>query len=483
MMGKVLFLLFLTFSLSSSWVHDGRIIGFELVRDAVLPVNYFFVQLVDVYGRNFTNINDNHKNLLKFEISDHCKRYSQDLIHTGDGLFIVRLRNFEECHNIQLTIKYDNRHLNGSPFCLKDVIPEQCECPRNMNKVMNAMKCPSFNRQINHDLKPFPQVNFTKIKAQVLKQFQNFKSSSLCNYLVKRNKIYRKCYGQYTGFSMFMDNMLVSLTNKVYLPDFEFFINLGDWPLIRKSAHNIPIFSWCSSIDNMDIVLPTYDLTESILHMFYRVTLDTLSIQKEQWKWKEKIEKAFFRGRDSRRERLELIDISRTHPDLLNASITNFFFFTKEIHKYGPKVGHIPFTDFFEYKYQVNMDGTVAAYRLPYLLAGNSVVLKQESPYYEHFYRDLIPFKHFIPFHRDPKLDLVEKIRWLKKHDKQAQQITKNARDFVRENLLPSNIFCYYLMLFKNYSERIVSPIEVSEDMEKVDTKSWKCSCTKNKIN
>ena len=35
------------------------------------------------------------------------------------------------------------------------------------------------------------------------------------------------------------------------------------------------------------------------------------------------------------------------------------------------------------------MDGTVAAYRLPYLLAADSVVLKQEAKYYEHFYKDV----------------------------------------------------------------------------------------------
>ena len=31
----------------------------------------------------------------------------------------------------------------------------------------------------------------------------------------------------------------------------------------------------------------------------------------------------------------------------------------------------------------LNVDGTVAAYRLPLLLAGNSVVLKQASKYFE----------------------------------------------------------------------------------------------------
>lgn len=311
------------------------------------------------------------------------------------------------------------------------------------------MECPKSIKQIDHDLKPFKNLDFRNIKKEIKQRFQNFRSSSLCNYVVKNNEVFRKCYGQYTGFSMFMDAMLISLTNKAQLPDLEFFINLGDWPLIKKTSSFIPIFSWCGSTETLDIVLPTYDLTESTLNMMYRVTLDIISVQKEQWKWNEKVEKAFFRGRDSRRERLDLIDISRANPELFNSSISNFFFFTDEIAKYGPKVGHISFTEFFRFKYQTSIDGTVAAYRLPYLLAGGSVVLKQDSPYYEHYYRDLQPYEHFVPFHRDPKLDLVEKVKWLKTNDDKAKQIMKNGRDFVRKNLMPSNVFCYYLLLLK----------------------------------
>lgn len=380
------------------------------------------------------------------------------MIYTGDGLFIFRIRNFEECHDVEISIKFDKRHVRGSPLCIKNLIPEHCRCPRKIESVMNAMKCPAFNRQIHHDLSPFARVDFRIIKQQIQRRFQNFRSSSLCNYVIKSNVIYRKCYGQYTGFSMFMDAMMISITNKVKLPDHEFFINLGDWPLVKKSSSSIPIFSWCGSTETMDIVLPTYDLSESTLNMLHRVILDTLSVQKEQWKWDDKVEKAFFRGRDSRRERLDLIDIAKAHPNLFNSSITNFFFFTDEIAKYGPKVGHISFMDFFEYKYQINMDGTVAAYRLPYLLAGNSVVLKQDSPYYEHYYHELRPFEHYVPFHRDPKLDLVEKVIWLKANDQEAQRIMKNARRFVREHLLPANIFCYYLLLLK------VSQISASSD-------------------
>jgi len=62
------------------------------------------------------------------------------------------------------------------------------------------------------------------------------------------------------------------------------------------------------------------------------------------------------------------------------------------------------------------VDGTVAAYRLPYLLAGDSVVLKQDSGYYEHFYNELEPWTHYIPVSADLG-DLLEKIQWARDND------------------------------------------------------------------
>lgn len=62
-----------------------------------------------------------------------------------------------------------------------------------------------------------------------------------------------------------------SFIKKVILPDVEFFINLGDWPLNEKNQNiELPIISWCGSTDANDIVIPTYDLTESTLEMMNR---------------------------------------------------------------------------------------------------------------------------------------------------------------------------------------------------------------------
>jgi len=271
---------------------------------------------------------------------------------------------------------------------------------------------------------------------------------------------------------MFMDNILLSLSRKAVLPDTEFLINLGDWPLIKKNISPIiPMFSWCGSTETADIVLPTYDITEASLECMGRVTLDMLSVQSNpDVPWEEKTEKAFWRGRDSRRERLNLVKLSRNHPDLINASLTNFFFFRQEEEVYGPKAEHVSFFKFFDYKYQLNIDGTVAAYRFPYLLGGNSVVLKQDSQYYEHFYSALKPGVHYIPVKHDLS-DLVDQLKWAQNHDREVRQIGMNGRKYATEHLLPKDIICYHAVLLKKWSKKLRDPVRITEQMERVDAK------------
>lgn len=77
---------------------------------------------------------------------------------------------------------------------------------------------------------------------------------------------------------MFMDSILLSLTRKTLLPDIEILVNLGDWPLMKKDSENIfPLFSWCGSENTYDIVMPTYDLTESSLECMGRFVSNKVS--------------------------------------------------------------------------------------------------------------------------------------------------------------------------------------------------------------
>lgn len=63
--------------------------------------------------------------------------------------------------------------------------------------------------------------------------------------------------------------------------------------------------------------------------------------------WSNKTGKAFFRGRDSREERLRLVTMSKENPELLDAGITAFFFFREREKELG-KTPLVGFFDFFK---------------------------------------------------------------------------------------------------------------------------------------
>lgn len=441
----------------------------------VIPVRYFFIEVYDTKGNRVTkSVGNPFKVLVEGETSDgrNCRVWTQ-VLDRYDGSYIVRYRTYQTCTKTSIHVLYNSQHIAESPYKIAGpVYAEDCYCPNGDTvEWKETVGCPGNYSQIERDLSLFQEVNFDKVLKEAAVRFNQAGSRSFCNYVVKDNKIYRKCYGQHVGFNMFMDNMLHSMVRKMVLPDIEFIVNLGDWPLVDpKVKPLIPIFSWCASEDTADIVMPTYDITEATLEMMGRVTLDLLSVQSNNdIPWARKKSQAFWRGRDSRRERLDLIDMARQNKHLINASLTNFFFFKDEESKYGPKEKHVSFFKFFDYKYQLNIDGTVAAYRFPYLLGGSSVVLKQESPYYEFFYHDLKPYVHFIPFKRDLS-DLIEKIEWARGNDDKVQEIARSGRKYVQENLMPEAIYCYHAALFEEWSKRLKSKVNIREGMEHIPT-------------
>ncbi|XP_042337223.1 protein O-glucosyltransferase 3-like [Plectropomus leopardus] len=194
--------------------------------------------------------------------------------------------------------------------------------------------------------------------------------------------------------------------------------------------------------------------------------------------WINKTERAFFRGRDSREERLHLVSLSKKNPELLDAGITGWFFF-RDREKHVGKTPLVGFFDFFKYKYQVNVDGTVAAYRFPYLMLGNSLVLKQDSQYYEFFYSHLKAGTHYVPVKRNLS-DLVEKIKWAKENDAEAQKMARAGQTAARELLQPSRLYCYYYSVLLTYSERQSGRPTLHPNMEPVpqpDDHTAVCVC------
>lgn len=96
----------------------------------------------------------------------------------------------------------------------------------------------------------------------------------------------------------------------------------------------------------------------------------------------------------------------------------------------------------------MTVDGTVASYRFPYLLAGNSLTFKQNSKYHEYFYEDLEPEVHYVSVKNDLS-NLVTKLKWALNNDDEAHQISKNGKQFARDNLMPEHVICYHAVMFE----------------------------------
>ena len=218
------------------------------------------------------------------------------------------------------------------------------------------------------------------------------------------------------------------------------------------------------------IVATLFKNMEWVLNMMNRINFDVFTaLNNDDTEWSTKKDTAFFRGRDSSQARLNLVRHSLSNPLDLDARLSAMFFF-KNDSTLG-ELDRVSNGHMFQYRYIVNMDGTVAAYRLGLSLAGASLVMKQESSYYEHFYHQLVPGEHFLPLASDLS-DFSEKLEWARAHSEEAKRIGQAGKKFLRQKLLPVDLLCYYGRVLEMYASKMSYArgirVQVPEDFELV---------------
>lgn len=87
-----------------------------------------------------------------------------------------------------------------------------------------------------------------------------------------------------------------------------------------------------------------------------------------------------------------------------------------------------------EYRYMVDVEGVGFSGRLKLLLHAARVVLVVDRPYREFFFKDMEPFRHYVPVARDSS-DLVERIDWLRSNPLREAEIVREAQHFARTRL------------------------------------------------
>ena len=159
--------------------------------------------------------------------------------------------------------------------------------------------------------------------------------------------------------------------------------------------------------------------------------------------------------------RLKVSKLSISHPDLIDAGITKWNCRPRKIMNHptleiiDPNKLGLPLVSFLSpveqsnYKYIINVDGHVSAFRLSLELSMGSVVLLQESKYRVWFRKYLKEYEHYVPIKEDLS-DLVEKIKWCREHDEECRKIAENSKLFYDTYLTKKGILDFVQVLFFN---------------------------------
>jgi hypothetical protein len=178
----------------------------------------------------------------------------------------------------------------------------------------------------------------------------------------------------------------------IVLPESIFYINTADHALcgaLNNSAKEkgggsgawldcqLPIFSLCKRRHHSDILIPVFTQIFAF---------------PSNWEWSKKIPKGFWRGAGTCGFgfeqfgccRSQILGMGVNNTDILDAGYYTDVNYPCHVDKLlcdfrPPKLGTLPFVNFTQFKYLINPDRMVAAYRLGNLMHTNSVVLKQDS--------------------------------------------------------------------------------------------------------
>jgi hypothetical protein len=289
-----------------------------------------------------------------------------------------------------------------------------------------------------------------------------------------------------------IEDMLVSLCENRILPDSIFFLNVRDHPLLHKDLKEsytslfdkklddeymfkeyAPILSVGPSKDHADIPLVTQDDWLRVSKKYYPDDCKNGYINDIQiLDWDKKISKAVFRGsatgcKIENNIRILTSNLSKKYPEYLDAGIVSLNRkFKKSLNNplliIDSKVNKSKFMTLEEkagYKYILNLDGHVAAFRLGHEFSLKSVILIPESKYYLWFSHLLKPYEHFVPVNEDLS-NLIDQIKWCINNDDKCKKIASNSYNFYKKYLEKDGILDYmqdilYKIQFKSLEFKI----------------------------
>ncbi len=463
----------------------------DLIKYGLLPLRFYYSETINTgINKSIEKINLN-KSIKPIKLDKVSNNFYKNIDYESVNNTLTYL--FEKFKKGIFVIIRDNKLAVFLPFSnahYRNNWERQTyfsESEKNFLQTEKNLKSPEAIRILNDGIMKFYK---EKYNGQQKIVFQR-------DRWVANNCFFRNQFPTYEGEknTNVFHNMLINLLEERKIPDIEFFINERDFPLLKKDLTepyedlfdsdkiNIeekyqfkkfaPLFSRSKKETFADLLFPTEDDWMRISGKYYT---DKCSdgytpevLENINLKWKSKKPVCIFRGAatgcgitSETNVRLKAADLAVDYPDILDIGIVDWNARMKKFK--GQPIDVIKPNKFrfalknkinqlekSNYKYILNLDGHVSAFRLSSELGMMSVVLLVDSDY-KMWYSDLlVPYKHYIPIKKDLS-DLVSQVEWCKNNDSDCEKIAKNALKLYNESLGKKGVFDYLQKMFVSIS-------------------------------
>lgn len=250
--------------------------------------------------------------------------------------------------------------------------------------------------------------------------------------------------------------------------DIDFVVNCADEPLGVFGDGSAPVMSWVKTHANTDLLLP---------YKSFHNLPDEAPEDCDYWSdiehvWDEKKDTAVWRGSTTSpfvrvttesnwrsQPRPKLVKFCHDNRDICDAEISGFAQSTMKakqdiIREFGEEKTMPMSEQVKQHKFCLVLDGNSApSSRMRQHLESLSLMIKQESPFMEFFYKSLHAYTHYVPMSRSLQ-DVKEAVEFSRKNDLLARLMVYEGRRFACRYFNRKAISEYVAFVFDEYAKR-----------------------------
>ncbi|KAK6918399.1 Glycosyl transferase CAP10 domain [Dillenia turbinata] len=333
-------------------------------------------------------------------------------------------------------------------------------------------ECPEYFRWIHEDLKPWQRTGITREMVERAK-----KEADIRIVVVDGKVYYEKYKPVFQTRDVFTMWGILQLL-RLYpgrLPDLDIMIGCDDKPVIFASDYQgayamspPPLFHYCGDDKTLDIVFPDWSFWEINIKPWEPLRED-LDEGNNRTKWVDREPYAFWKGNIKVGKRKKLVKCMLTDKKDWNARI----YFQDWFQETQKGFTNSNLADQCTHRYKIYMEGVAWSVSEKYILACDSMTLLVKPQYHDFFSRSLLPLKHYWPINDNDLCNSIKfAVDWGNNHSKEAEEIGKEGRRFIQEELQMKHVYDYMFHLFSQYARLLkYKPSVPPEAMEA-------CCCT-----